>query len=222
MKRSVLFFLIVLIISCKQTNQGNEEINLGLDYYPVKIGSTWIYTVDSIAYDNNTGVTTIDTFRYEYKEVISSNFSDVSGNTGQLLNRFYRKNDSSDWFQANNWTVLITKEKAERVEENIRFVKIAFPVAVNKRWNGNMYNAREVEQYRIINTNRGATYGNTFYHNTMLVQQAKELNAIEEIAKQEVYAQNVGLVYKLSDSINTQVSGSRGFRYRITLKSFTP
>jgi hypothetical protein len=52
--------------------------------------------------------------------------------------------------------------------------------------------------------------------------QLDELNAIEEIKREEVYARNIGLVYLLSDSINTQVNGSRGYRYRLTLKTYTP
>lgn len=213
--------LSIVIVSCTK-NEPAEVINLGFDYYPVNTGSIWVYDVDSISYDNNTGVTKIDTITYQYKELISSTFKDISGNKAQLLNRFYRANDSDSWSQANTWTVLVTNEKAERVEENIRFVKIVFPVVVNKRWNGNMYNTKESEQYRIMYTNRRENYGGVFYNNTMMVQQARELNAVDEILKQEIYAQNIGLVYKISDSINTQVSGSRGFRYRITLKSFTP
>jgi hypothetical protein len=221
MRYTLLFCLSLTMLACKPTPD-TDEVDLGVNYFPHKVGASWEYRVDSLAYDDNSGATLIDTFVYQYKETIASSFTDVSGQEAQLVNRFYRAHDSLPWAQASNATVLVTNLTAQKVEENIRYAKLVFPVALNKVWNGNMYNALDEADFRITRFDEPQTIGGLTYGQTLTVLQKDELNAIEEIRREEVYARNTGLVSLSSDSINTQVSGSRGYRYRLTLKSYTP
>jgi hypothetical protein len=125
------------------------------------------------------------------------------------------------WIPLNQATQIRTALNAQRVQENIRYVKLVFPLEKNKKWNGNLYNALGAEQYTFSYTDNPLTLGSTNYPLTSKVLQQNEVNAIEEIVRYEIYAGNIGLVYALSDSINTQLSGSRGYRYRFSLTSFT-
>ena len=108
--------------------------------------------------------------------------------------------------------------RVEKIEENISFIKLWFPLASGKRWNGNMANSRERENYTIIWLD--APYSS--YQQTCKVEQFKEKNLVEEITREEVFARNVGLVFKVSDSLNTQVKGTRGYRLRYILQTFKP
>ena len=221
MRYTILFIFSLALWACKDDTD-DKPVDVGYNYFPNQVGATWIYNVDSIAYDDNTGSTTIDTFTYQYKEQITGTFTDVSGKSAQLINRFYRERDTMPWIRANNATLIVTELNAQRVNENIRFVKLVFPPEHQKTWNGNSYNMLGEEEYTITDFDKPQTIGGVSYAQTLTVLQKDELNFIEEIKREEVYARNAGLVYLLSDSINTQVSGSRGYRYRLTLKTYTP
>jgi hypothetical protein len=217
-----VFVLFAVASACSKKGDDPSSVDLGYEYFPAQTGATWIYHVDSLVYDDNTGETTIDTFAYEYKEQITGTFTDVSGKTGQYVTRSFRMHDTLPWEQGNIWTILKTELNAQRTEENTRYVKLVFPLESRKTWNGNLFNNLGEEEYSVETYNEPATVGASSYEQTMKVLQKDEENAIEEIKKYEIYARNVGMVYMLSDSINTQVNGSRGYRFRLTLKSYTP
>jgi len=214
--------MFAALVACTKKGDDPSSVDLGYNYYPNQTGATWIYSVDSLAYDDNTGSTTIDTFAFEYKEQVTGTYTDVSGKTGQYITRYFRMNDTLEWQPANTWAVLKTELNAQRVEENVRYVKLVFPLENNKKWDGNAFNNLGEEEYKVEAFDEPITIGASTYEQTVKVLQRDEENAIEEIRKYEIYARNVGLVYMLSDSINTQVNGSRGYRLRYTLKSFTP
>jgi hypothetical protein len=220
--RYIFFIAVIILINACSKNEEVKPVDLGHNFMPVQIGATWVYTIDSFAYDDNAGFTTIDTFTYLYKEQITGTFTDVTGHTAQLISRYYKLADTLDWMQANTWQLLKNELTLQRVEENTRFVKMVFPLAENKRWNGNMYNALGEEEYKVLSYDKPMQIGNTLYNQTMWVQHKDEENFISEIKQYEIFARNIGMVYRLSDSLNTQVNGSRGFRLRHTLNSYTP
>ncbi len=211
-----------MIVACHKSSDKDEVVDLGYAYYPVQVGATWIYQVDSLVYDNNAGFTTIDTFTYLYKEQVVSAYTDLEGKPAQYLNRFFKFTDTTDWVESNRWTLSQSALNAQKVQENIRFVKLVYPLDKQKKWNGNMYNALGEEEYEVMEYDVPKTVGGIAYDKTLTVLQKEELNAIEEIKRSEIYARNIGLVYLLSDSINTQVDGSKGYRFRLTLTSYTP
>jgi hypothetical protein len=227
MRFILILLLSVLVVACKTEN---EVVDLGYNYFPTHVGATWVYHVDSFGYDDNSGTTKIDTFAYEYKEQITGVYIDVNGKTAQIVDRFYKMADTMPWQKVNSSQILRTELNAQKVQENVRYVKLVFPLEKYKKWDGNLYNSLGEEFYECTSFDEAATVGNIPYSQTLTVQQVDELNAIEEIKRTEIYARNIGLVYFLSDSLNTQtdfnvnppVEKTRGFRYRLTLKSFTP
>jgi hypothetical protein len=216
------FLLVSAIVACSRKDDDPSSVDVGYDYYPVNGGATWVYRVDSFAYDDNTGETTIDTFVFEYREQISGTYTDVNGGTGQFVSRSFKRQEAGEWEPVNAWAVLKTNLNAQRVEENVRFVKLVFPLENNKTWNGNLYNNLGEEEYSVEAFDEPLSLGAATYGHTLKVLHKDEENAIEEIKRYEIYARNVGMIYSLSDSINSQVNGSRGYRLRFTLKSYTP
>jgi len=221
-----LLFISSLIISCKK-NDSTATVDSTNNFFPVDIGHTWIYDVDSIGYDDNTGATVIDSsHHYQYKETITENFIDAEGKPAQRLSRFYRKNDSDTWVSANNWVISRDNLRAQKIQENIRFVKLVFPLKVTSFWDGNMFNNFGADTYFVDDFDQPATVNGVYYDKTLKVRRDSAVNAIEEIRQFEIYARNIGLIYFQSDSINTQpidttsMTKSRGFRYYLKLKSF--
>jgi len=221
-KYYLVLLSVTLLAACSKPSTEETAVDLGYNYYPLVTGDTRIYRVDSLVYDNNSGFTTIDTFTYQYKEIVGNTFTDLTGKQNWKIQRYFRMHDTLPWIEANTSTTLVNELQAQRVDENTRFVKLVFPVEKAKIWNGNMFNARPSEDWQITAIDEQVAVGAATYNQTLQVVQKNEINFIEEIVRYERYARNVGMVYLLSDSINTQVEGSRGFRYRLTLLSFTP
>ena len=203
-------------MACSTTDNKDDIPSLGYEYFPLESGKTYIYRVDSLGYDNNTGSTVIDTLTYFYKVQMGEFFTDLNNEQACYINRFYADSLNGEWHEATTWVALRNANRAEQVEENIRVVKLVFPVSESKSWDGNMMNNLGFERYRI--TDYKVAYQQ--FENTITVQQKNDSNAIEVIRSQERYASGVGMVYLKSDSLNTQTAGSRGYRYQLTLISY--
>ena len=211
---SIAWLSLMVLVTNACSEKKEEAIpELGTSYFPLRSGLERIYLVDSLAYDNNTGSTVIDTFQYYYKEQIGATFTNDAGEKGYFISRYYADTPDGNWSQTFRWTAYQNQLLARQVEDNQVFVKQVYPLNATKNWDGNMYNNRGEQRFRVIAFD--APYGN--YPNTVLIQHQNDSNFIELIRKEERYAKGVGLVYFKFDSINTQVSGSRGFRKRYTL-----
>ncbi len=221
MKKLVYIFLsFVILSSCADSTDDDASLDLGYNYYPAAVGTIWIYRVDSFSYDENSGSTNIDTFDYEYKEVITSILnSKPDGSYAEfLIDRYFKFSDTTNWSKANSWRLIKTNERIEKYEENVIYTKLLFPLTNRKEWDGNMANNKGKEPYTVRFFDE--PFGT--YPLACKIEQFREENLIEEIIREEVYSRNTGLVYALSDSLNTQVKGTRGYRLRKSLISFTP
>ncbi len=204
-----------LLLACSKSNDEDTTVDVTYTYFPLSQGMQWLYQVDSLVYDDNTGHTTIDTFIYKYKEVVG----EAIGNTEEFrLYRYFQQNDSAIWTESNAWVIGKNNFAATKNHENRKYMKLSFPLKEGKTWNGNLYNSKEAQEFEAVNFDK--PFGN--YAKTVQVNHFHEENRIEEIRRYEVYARDIGMIYSLSDSLNTQEKGTRGIRYRLTLLSFVP
>lgn len=218
-KSTLISVGIMMLILCVQAceNATEETVpEIGTSYFPLRTGIERVYLVDSLSYDNNTGTTIIDTFQYFYREQVGEKILDDEGEKGYFILRSFSDTPEGRWNQTFRWTAYQNQLMAKMVEDNQIFVKQVYPLTSTKNWDGNMYNNLGTQRYRI--TEYESPYGG--YTKTILVQHQNDSNFIELIRKEERYAKDIGLVYFKFDSINTQVSGSRGFRKRYTLIKF--
>lgn len=223
MKKAWIILLVALgVVACNRNDEDVDKVGPdGTEFFPVRTGSTFVYKVDSIAYDDNGPVQAIDTFYYQYKEEVGDAFTDDAGRQAYEVRRYFRQDDSSDWRSVNRYTVQLSANTLQRVEENTRYVKMVFPLRDRLSWDGNMYNNLGFQAYR------AQDYGQPYQFNgrevkSVRVQQWNVENFIEEIRRHEVYAEHIGMVELLFDSLNTQHTGTKGFRYRLRLVSHTP
>jgi hypothetical protein len=221
----------VLLISCEDENGTTpEEIEAGSlsRYFPLQSGNYIIYQVDSIIHryeddETNNPDSLIDTFHYEVKEVIDSSFIDGEGDVAWRLSRYYRENSNENWTFTSLWTAKRTNQSAQRVEENIRFVKLSFPVRLNTTWNGNLFNFLPEEDYTIQEANVPITIGGFSFDSSVTVLQLDDLNAIHHLYKEEKYVYGVGLAYRQRDSLNLDMFQiTNGIEFRQTLIDYFP
>lgn len=128
---------VVVILSCNKETQPVDESTFGYDFFPITKGKSWIYASDSIIYDN--GGTKIDTFSSFIKEEVGDSFVDETGITVYKLNRFFKRNPNDVWSRTNTWTTYTDKTRAIRTEENLKFIKLVFPLKKGLRWDGNVF-----------------------------------------------------------------------------------
>lgn len=131
------FVSIFMMTSCESETEILDESTFGYDFFPVSVGKSWVYASDSIILSS--GGTRRDTFRSFIREVVGDTFVDATGNTAFRLQRFFKRNESDPWISTNTWTCSIDKNMAIRTEENIRQVKLVFPIKKGLRWNANVF-----------------------------------------------------------------------------------
>jgi hypothetical protein len=189
----LIFIVMVVLFSCKRDKE-TLSVDLGYEYFPSKKGNYVIYQVDSLFYNDFTS--TIDTFHFQIKEIIADNFLDLSKQSTQRIERFYRKETNDVWVIKDVWFSNRTSNTAEKVEENIRFVKIVFPLKKGNEWNGNRFNSLGEQNYTLKQLNESFQLGNLNFDSIININQIADSNLIEKKIAFEIYAKHIGLVYK--------------------------
>lgn len=204
----LVFIAVVVLSSCKKDPSTAEVPDLGYDYYPATAGSYIEYDIDSTAYTP----LPVDTIyaKFRIKEVIEETFTDNQGRPALKIVR-YKKNYSPtipysqmSWTLQDVWMSNKTSTTAEVVEENVRFVKLVFPVADDITWNGNAQNTIGDWEYKYSNTDQPAAYGTLAFDKTVQVNQKKFVSLLAYQYYTEKYARGVGLLYKEIIDIKSQ------------------
>lgn len=218
MRNLYLLIFIVFFARCKKTE--SNIVDLGKDYFPVEIGFWQEYQVDSITFSDFTNPVSVDTFSYQIKEMIESSFLDLNLEENFRIEQF-KKTDSTSYGIENIFSLKPTVTNMQKVEHDLRFVKMVFPVVENKSWNGNIYVNVENEptldflntekyawEYVYTNVNETLKIGNFTFDSCVTVIQIDEENLFEKKYSKEIYAKNVGLVYKELIILETQAPPS--------------
>lgn len=226
MKKELLPLLLLIVAvtiltgSCGKEESPTNAPNTGLSYFPIDSGLVRIYQVDSIYWDEFTGIN--DTVSYMLKEVIAGQFTDNSGRKAQRIERF-RQDSSGNWLIDRVWSSLRTSTTAEVVEENTRLLKLVFPAKEGEEWNGNAFNSEEEQRYEIIREGLSDQSGSLTFDKTVHILQDDFTTAIGRDYSEERYADQVGLYFRenISYDINI-ISGeiTNGYIYREHLLSY--
>ena len=195
------YFLLVIIFSgCKPSKVDPAQVDLGYDYFPLAIGDSIIYDVLTIDYSLDGS---IDTQKCQLLEVVTDTFIDNESDIAWRLERFSRPDSSANWpiDPDSVWTAKVTTYQAIKVESNIPYIKLVFPVEDGVKWDGNALNTiekKEGEEYRIQDLGLPDTIGNNIFNNTLKVIQPFITSQIGKHERSEVYAYSLGLIYKES------------------------
>ena len=223
---AVFFFLFgIFLLACKKDTPTGPSLNFGYNYFPDEVGRYIIYEVDSIAQDDKSNKH--DTTRYLLKELIASTFLDNSNRPTLRIERyykFYNKNipyDSMNWMGPRVWFANKTIYTAEKVEENIRYLRLSFPVTKGGKWNGNVYNTFGRKDYQVVSLDQPETVNALDFDSVVTVRQSQKIDFIEYIYEAEKYARNIGLVYKVRDSLyDGGTADTIGFMYTQKIISY--
>jgi len=216
--KNIAFLILglVLLASCK-TEPDPFEPDFGYDYYPLELGNTWIYEVDSITYDpQNTA--NFDSVRLYVKETIADTLLDNNGNTLYRIEYFERSDEQSEWTIKNVYTAGIVNFQAQRTVDNRKFIKMPFPVEDPSRWDGNIFidPSEEIEvagermeifkgwEYRVEEIVEQSQVGDLTFDNVVQISNADSENLIELRRVNEQYSRGIGLIERVMYILDTQ------------------
>jgi hypothetical protein len=195
------------VYACKK----DEDLpDLGYAYFPDAVGTFVVYEVDSIAKDDLIGLDTA--YKFLVKELIESVYNDNQNRPTLRIERykkFYNPSlsyDSMNWTLTDVWAANKTSTSAERVEENVRYTRLVFPVKENKTWNGNAQNTFEEWNYKYSVTDEPAIINSLNFDSALTVTQINVQNLVDTKYSVEKYAKNVGMIYKQLILLNKQPS----------------
>ena len=219
MMRFSVFILLssILLFGCKKDKE-TTTIDLGTNYFPREVGSWVIYDIDSIIHDDNDAqLGYIDTFKYQFKEVIESKYTDTAGVLNHRIER-YSRTDTTDWVILDVWSSRMDNYRAIQVEENIDFIKLIFAPKIGDTWNGNSYNTLDVWDYEYTSVDSRDTINTLILDSVLTVVQKDDANIIEREYAEEKYARGIGRVSKTYISLDIQ--NESGVEYYEVINSF--
>jgi hypothetical protein len=106
--------------------------------------------------------------------------------------------DNIAWTIKDVWSCIKTNTSYEVVEENVRLIKLSFPVKTDAYWNGNAQNTIGEWNYKYNYIDNTETVNGTLFEKVLFVEQKddKLKNVIHRQYYIEKYAKNIGLIYR--------------------------
>ena len=208
MRQSIAIFLTALLLaSCTDDGDNNRVPDPGYAFFPAEIGTFVEYRADSIWHDqpDPTIEGIHDTTSYFIREVIESEFEDASGELSLRIERYKRESELSAWSLVDVWSAKRSSQNAERLEENFRYVKMAFPISSLATWDVNALNVRDEWQASYDSLNQSRTIGGLNFANSVFVDQHFFKSLIDDERAYEIYAENVGLILRYERDFTTQI-----------------
>jgi hypothetical protein len=190
------FILILGILTgCENSYVEITPEQMGYDFYPLTIGN---YREYKVQYINYSILDTPDTMQYFLKEQVVDTFTNQAGEISFVLNRHKRAHDTLSWDLDSVWYVTKSPTNLVVVENNVPFVKLAFPVSDKKQWDGNAFNVLSEELYTYENTFKPITIDENSYNSLKVVHNDNADTIVATDIRNEIYAENIGLIYKES------------------------
>ena len=220
MKISLLYFICCLFLFSCHKNETETLTLIGKEYYPLVIGKTLTYNLDSIIYDPIlTGGVKIDTTHWQIREVVKDTFKDNEGVLQYKIDRFERVRGTLNWKTAKVVTAAFTSIYALRQEDNLCFIKFPLAFGENTTWNGAAFNdstkiiiaGETLDLFSkkwtstIVSFGKKETIGTQSFDDVLTVlSQIDPKILTEKRFVLEKYAKNVGLVYREYHVLDTQ------------------
>jgi hypothetical protein len=193
-------FALLLLESCRREEPA-PDIN-GAAYFPYRPGEERIYRVDSFLHSS-----LADSVEYRYrlmKEKVVSDEADLQGVMVNRIERWFSSDSGRTYFFHSLATCSRRADHAWWMEENRTWVKLSFPVRQNRSWDGNAYNAGGIRDFRYTRIRGAFNNGVQTFPATIEVQIQADSSFINRYIEKEVYAEDLGMVYRESVRLDFQ------------------
>lgn len=191
--------LLLLFAGCER-NATPALQQIGWEYYPMALGQYRLFDAYQIKYNF---ASENDTLAYELKELVADYFLNQENDTVYILHRFHRSTVDAAWQLDSAYTVQRTPRWVVQSANNRPLLQLLFPVGEGLTWNANLLNAAPPDSFSIAALAQpfeGAYL--TFDRSLQVVQENIDDTIVETDQRLEVYASDVGMVYKRTKNIN--------------------
>lgn len=198
--RGLSYILAVLLaISCESEDKEGIVQLKDHEYMPLRGGLYHIYNITETEYVNGPiGEST----NYQLKMEITDSIPSVNGYFIYVIQLSTRSSTDQEWVPSETWSALFNEREAIVQEGNISYVKLALPLAQDRTWNGNIYNAYGQENYTIGLYAQPLRLGNLNFTDAIEVIQKNETDPIVgNDVRSEIYVRGVGLVSRKVETI---------------------
>jgi hypothetical protein len=213
--------LLLTVIGCKRTLYNYPDNPLTNYYLPLEVGKYAIYQLDSLNFYYYGQLDTLT--QYLAKDSVESSSLDNLGNRSWTVVRYLSPAAGPTvWTASETKMVTPSAKSIEEQENNLRFIKLAYPMEDSFTWNGNSYLPDDPYQgsydfsastnvylnawtYTYSNVNQPFTAGTNTYDSTLTVIQAEDSVHLPIVTDTlfaaktywiETYAKHIGLVYR--------------------------
>lgn len=216
--------LVVIITSCKKTTYNYPANPLTNYYLPLQLGKYAIYRLDSLNFYYFGQLDTISS--YLAKDSVEKSSTDNTGRKIWIVTRYLSDTLGTAWTPNETYTVTPSVQTVEMVEDNLRFIKLAFPMDEGFSWTGNTYLPDNPYQdyfeysdgqnqnlggwnYTYQNVNKPFTQSGKTYDSSVTILQINDsINSSTKVPViidtvfaartywSETYAKHVGLIYR--------------------------
>lgn len=215
-KYLLIFVLGMLVGACSDSTEFIAKSDS--EYFPVQVGSYFVYDVEETKYTSEDGQ---EDFLYQAKVAVVDSFQNSTGGTTYVMHYSIKNEDDGDFEYQDTWSARIESSQVVVSEGNISYIKLAFPLASGRQWNGNALNTLGGEEscgddttfscdiYEIGNTGFQFSYNDEIWDETIEVIQNNNTDLIvKQDVRKEIYVRNIGLVYKESTILEYCTVGS--------------
>jgi hypothetical protein len=203
--RSILFFSLLFIVwACTEQFDDTEPSIVETNFFPLETGNFRDYSVTERIYFTSTDV---ETRVYQIREEVGKEFQyNQVGSSSYELKRYSRIGSGDPWVLDSLWLSRIDRNPVVRsvqVENNVPFIKLVFPVAVGKSWDGNAMNNRSSETYEIteIIDNYDPLGSLSLPQGVKVLQQDDDDELTIRDIRYEVYSPNIGMVHRYNETL---------------------
>lgn len=213
---------LLFCISCsKNETEELDPATFGYDYYPVEIGRSWTYQMDSIVYSEKVVVRKDTTSSYLREEIVDT-FRNVENKLVYRLDVFYTRDTNTVWELISASFIQKNETQLIKTDNGLDYIKLIFPIRKNKSWEGNsrinskteMLIGNELLQpfgdiwyYSFNYFDQPENLGNFQFENVCKVAEADYDGFLEKRYSIAKYAKGVGLIFKELWILDTQNTG---------------
>lgn len=221
----VLTGVLVVAASCRKsinyTSTSDYSGQLTDFYMPLEIGKFAIYRLDSLNFYFYGQMDTITS--YLAKDSIEDTIIDGTGQRAWVVTRYLTDTAGlTGWSPNMTYTVTPSTQRIEVTEDNLRFIKLAWPISQGFSWLGNSYLPYNPYQdffdysddehlslgtwnYTYQQVDQPDTAGGLAYDSTLTILQANDsvnvpitdpTSFASRTYWSETYAKHIGLVYR--------------------------
>ena len=209
---ALALLFVLFLFSCKKQTDAFSLSSIN-NYYPLQTGKRLTYRLDSTLYVSFGTVVKVDS--YLAKDSIISTFQDNLGRTSYLVYRYLTDTLQQQPFAySSDYYITPGNNRIEVTDaNNLRYIKLAEPITASNTWQGNSYIDGSTEdisylsgwQYQYQNIDMPFTSLAGPIDSTLTVLQVNAPSTIQPfdpnyyqsaLYSSEVYAKNIGLIYK--------------------------